>query len=308
MTSTKHQTHFFLTCAFAAASSLLFTASSNAIVINGGTQGIAPLNNTAPTDDPGWNRVGSLGNPNSLAPATGVYLGNGWILTTNHSPGSAGINLNDKHYNAITGTGRRLTNSDGSLTDLYITQIDVDITDPIASLPLIGFADSAPQPGDTGIMIGNGFIQTSQIPNTHYRNTPFPDGYTISTTDKEKRWATACIDNNLNITNSPQNIQEYFFTTFKENVINSGQVVNKDSGSSLFIKNNQGEWVLAGLAHSIFPYPNQPYFTEAIFGNMALWSDLSAYADQITAIASVPEPSSLLLLLGLPALFIVRKK
>ena len=38
-------------------------------------------NTTAPADDPGWNNVSIRGN------GTAVYLGNGWVLTANHTTG-----------------------------------------------------------------------------------------------------------------------------------------------------------------------------------------------------------------------------
>ena len=54
-----------------------------------GTGAVAP-----PFDDPGWGNVGSIGN------ATGIYLGNGWVLTAAHvwGNGQSAVCLNGTYY------------------------------------------------------------------------------------------------------------------------------------------------------------------------------------------------------------------
>ena len=79
-------------------------SSCPALIINGAA------NATAPTSDPGWSNVGTLGG------ASCVYLGNGWVLTAGHV-GEGTVNLNGTAYNAdpnITPVG--FSSSPGSTT------------------------------------------------------------------------------------------------------------------------------------------------------------------------------------------------
>jgi hypothetical protein len=56
-----------------------------------------------PGDDPGWNNVGRV------AGASGVYLGNRWVITANHVSGGALI-LDGRSYLPVPGTDIRLDN------------------------------------------------------------------------------------------------------------------------------------------------------------------------------------------------------
>ncbi|QDU32305.1 hypothetical protein KS4_03370 [Poriferisphaera corsica] len=265
-----------------------YTAS--AVIISGGFGDSAPLNETAPADDPGWAHVGRMGTMSSDN-ATGVYLGNGWALTANHVGGKGSIMLGGSQYNALGGTGQQLLNPDGTLTDLYIFKLNIPVTDPIASLPVLEIADTTPTSGTDGIFIGTGYTQNSATPDLAFGSV-IENGFNVSTTERAKKWSPTEVTNSPTLSDVPLNLQHLFFTQFSV-LEPSGQAANKDSGSSIFVKNNDDEWVLAGLAHFILGEEGQPNNT-AVHNNLTAWSDLSVYRDQIYNI--IPEPGSIALL------------
>lgn len=91
-------------------------SSCPALIINGAA------NATAPTSDPGWSNVGTLGG------ASCVYLGNGWVLTAGHV-GEGTVNLNGTAYNAdpnITPVG--FSSSPGSTTSADLEMFRLQTT------------------------------------------------------------------------------------------------------------------------------------------------------------------------------------
>src|SRR5690606_4543832 len=125
---------------------LLTTRTTNAAIVSGGPDGTAPLNNTAPDNDPGFHRVGTVG-----INGTGVYLGNGWVLTANHINGKTTFNVDGVEHTIIAGTGRSLHNPDRSPTDLYLFQVAVDAQSPLAGMDALDIAVTGPSHNDVGI-------------------------------------------------------------------------------------------------------------------------------------------------------------
>ena len=120
-------------------------------------------NTSAPTGmggqpaDPGWS---SLGRVNGNV-GTGVYLGNGWVLTATHVFGTS-------RSNAFTSTTGTTYSWDGST---YYTIADSELTlyklSDTPGLPAATLASSAPGIGEDVIMIGNGMNPESS-PTTYY--------------------------------------------------------------------------------------------------------------------------------------------
>jgi hypothetical protein len=179
------------------------------------------------------------------------------------------------------------------------------------------------------VMIGAGRSPTSASPTTWYvdidpnpwvwNTTSFPDaditrdGFTTSST-KTKRWGTNVVDGVVtNLSYVDQNGVSYtgmraIITDFDQTggTPFESQAVRNDSGSGLFIDNGSG-WELAGTIVTVGNDSGQPGgTTSAIFGNLTVALDLSAYADEINGL--VPEPNMAALFSGLLALAVVSRR
>lgn len=298
---------------------LLTSTAVQAIVIADGDGNGAPTNNTAPVNDPGWNRVGSFSG------GTGVYLGNGWVLTAAHvTTSGAAFTLNGSSYQYVSGSGQILNNPAGSglsaQTDLWMGQYVPAAGSAPLPAGLLTIRSSTPAVGTLGTMIGTGQTQTSPNETRFYVDTDvnpyqwaatsFPEANVwysgfYRTGPRDKRWATAPVTRQNGQPLQDRNILgrdvRGFGTNFKDE-INGGIVVDKDSGSPLFIQNGS-TWELAGIAHALLmTYRDQgtdPDTKDAVmYGNFSFYSDLSYYAGQING-QVVPEPASLVLLVAL---------
>jgi len=276
---------------------LILAGGAQAIVISGG---VSANNQSAPADDPGWARVGRVGTNGS-----GVYLGNGWVLTANHVSSKTYFTVEGyPTYNKIDGEqfGVQLRNtSDTGYIDLYMFRVDVSGGN-LNGLGDMAITSSAPN-NKQCVHIGTGDGQTLST-KTHWYvdTTPNPDVWSTSEfsgwdTDRygyywsgvrDTRWAYEDVyDSNYDFTISGMFMQG--FTTDFIEATDYGMAADHDSGSGLFVKNG-GVWELAGIAHAVGNlYSGQPSAT-GVYGNWSLYSDLSAYSDQITTIMVIPEP------------------
>ena len=258
-------------------------------------------NTTAPADDPGWANVGELGI------GTGVYLGNGWVLTAYHVGGGS-IVLGGGTYAMLAGSGTRLTNGGAPgkapLTDLSMFRL---ATTPTG----LGGVAIAATPSGTGAavtMIGAGRDRgafTEWSVNTNTGTSPWVwtevgsggnfAGYkTLSS--RGMRWGTNAVSGTGLWINDNYGEIKTFATTF-DDVPDSteAQAAYGDSGGGVFRKNGS-TWELAGLMLAVKGYSGQPDpGANAVFGNETFAADLSFYRPQIMAI--VPEPRSVVLAL-----------
>lgn len=306
-------------------------AESRAIVVSGGSGNPAPLNNTAPADDPGWNRVGSF--ETSGGNGSGVYLGNGWVLTANHVNGKSTFTLNGNTYTLIGGTGQRLANPAelglAHASDLWLGQYTGVTPFPAG---VVTIASSTPDLEAVGTMIGTGRTQTSQTPTTYFADTSNPNDWEwddaffpganfsvqgfVRTGDRDKRWAQSPVasgQETLFFDFSGTGLdadQPGYYTEFR-NELNGGMGAASDSGSPLFIKNGS-TWELAGIAHTLGFYSGQfddpDTLDTSLYGNATFYGDLSVYANQINTITGIPEPGSIAVALGLGWIVLGRKR
>ena len=279
----------------------LLAGSAQAVIISGGS-GSAPLNNTAPANDPGWDRVGSFGN------GTGVYLGNGWVLTAAHVNVST-FDVNGTSY-TTTGATQNIANPtlpglNTTHTDLRLHQINLSAGDPLASLGALNLASSPVTTNTAGVMIGTGVTQTSQTAS-HFAGG---DSGFFWDTSRDKQWANIGVDQIGEISTLNGTDVVGFLSPF-DNIAGSGSASNHDSGAPLFVLDN-GQWVLAGLAHAVGPLSTTGGNNTLALHDQTntFFSDLSFYASAINSIVVIPEPSAaLLILLGLPALMGRRRR
>jgi len=214
----------------------------------------------------GWNYVGEV--INASGTASGVYLGNDWVMTAGHV-GSGTFALSGTSYYLVPGSVRGVIVS-GTLADITLFQIS---TAP--ALPSLTISGSAPaaftgfQAGDQVVMIGYGGtqrVETWGLNTVTENNVPVTiNGFPYTTNDFETDFGTT--------------------TRHGQSVTNNYQFVLGDSGGGDFICNaSTGEWELAGINEA------------ADLDNNGYMVQLSSYASEIDSITAIPEPSSFALL------------
>jgi hypothetical protein len=244
---------------------------------------------SAPADDPGWNRVGKVG----TGPGSGVYLGQGWVLTAAHV-GDGDFTVNGQTYLAKAGTKERLKNADDSWTDLIVYELQ--------SSPNLGDVRmSSSRPGDYSVvtMIGYGLEQQHSMRYWDVNWATMPSstgaayrGYSLGSA-WTKQWGENFLLPGTSTRNSGSGDVSSFETRFWDDVDNTtfAQAVAGDSGGAVFYKNGS-LWELAGIMHATSTYPSQDKWATVAYGQYTYIADLSEYRDQIVAITAVPEPGT----------------
>ncbi len=266
---------------------------------------MVPLGNTtAPTGtggeptDPGFDYVGQVNG------STGVYLGNGWVLTANH------VNAGNFTLDGLTYSYNGVDSHQIGGVDLRLFKLS---TNPM--LTPLTLASTSPSINDEVVMIGAGRSPVSNSTTRWYADVdpvdPDPwiwdttvfagadyyfDGYETSSI-KTKRWGTNMIEDvffggGMHLVST--DFDAFGGTTFES------QAVYNDSGSGLFVESGSG-WELAGTIVTVGNFPNQPGgSTSALFGNITYAVDLSYYASEINGylLSPVPELANSSLLFG----------
>jgi len=208
----------------------------------------------------GWNYVGQVGGGSD---ASGVYLGNGWVITAGHV-GAHNFTLGTNTYNATGYSDTNFTFTYFGTTyyaDLNLFKISTTSTNGNALLPTNNLTLVPPYntTGQTLVMIGYGDASVGRqkswgINTVTTNNLLVPlGGYPYTTVD----FGTAYGTNSYGTTNS-------------------AVLVTGDSGGGDFIKSG-GNWYLAGL-------------NEAVSGNNSYFINLGYYSSQIAQV--IPEPST----------------
>lgn len=228
---------------------LLFTTGAHALIIYG--TGPTDLDNTRNTTAPAsgvasgapWPYIVPFGVDN----ASGIYLGNGYILTANHvNPIPASFVINGLSYNRDTAFGPVQVTEDVLPTNFPTNPDFADVVDmklvkvlnpPVMAALPINYATT--DIGGTSVLIGCGVGKGSVITG----GWTWGDGTTYT-----KRWGT----------NSVAGYQaayagipyEILYTYFNASIGNESQITLGDSGSGLF-KKFGATWKLTGVATSV---------------------------------------------------------
>lgn len=215
----------------------------------------------------GWNYLGNLTAPNGLV-CSGVYLGNGWVLTAGHvGAGNFTLDGNIYDYTGLSYTDFTNSNTGTNLADLTLFRISTtSITGLTLAMPSLTLASTAPTPfsffnaGSNVVMIGNGGGKSWGVNTVTTNNIEVtPGGTSYLSVDFATAHGTT--------------------TSFSKSITNNAELIAGDSGGGDFIKLGSS-WQLAGI-------------NEAVDANGgSYFIQLSAYNSQIQTImtSSVPEP------------------
>jgi hypothetical protein len=214
----------------------------------------------------GWSYVGNVNS------ASGVYLGNGWVITCAHV-GSGTYTLGDSSYSVVSGSTKYLTytlNGNTYTSDVCMFQISGYENISLSTLTVSSTAVTA---------------------NTKIVSIGYGDGTNAKDTET---WGTATVTGSNYTTTVSSYVSNDFYVIDNYNS-NSFQVVSGDSGGGVFAYVN-GSWKLVGL--------NEATGSATVNGSsetVSFFVDLSTYYTQIESILStsyiVPEPSTWAMLL-----------
>jgi hypothetical protein len=299
---------------------ILLILPTHAVIV---AQGDGTQNLSAPADDFGWANVILVQDVTDGINVTGVYLGNGWILSSYHGVRNANatgfqfgsVFIGGDTYFVDPGSATRLHNQNASPADLALFRLT---TEP--ALPSLTLATSSPTNGRSVVMMGNGLNREADLTQWNVNTNSDPNTWTevaSGGTDQGYKWSgdaamrwgtnnvagfgggvtTINVDDGFGVTS--------VFRTIFDNNLNEAQAAPGDSGGAVFWKVG-GEWQLGGIMLFTVGAPNQPSGT-SVFDNATYAADLSNYRAEIASI--VPEPSSLMLgLLGAAPLFARRRR
>lgn len=250
----------------------------SAVIIYGGNGVNAPANDTAPAGfEDAWARVGEDG------PGTGIYLGNGFVVTAGHvsigSNGNSSFTIDGVDYAFLPQGSYRVKNADNSNSDIRVHRVAVPEGTPLHGLGIMpilenSLATLSPNP-EQGVIIAAGVGQTTLQPiSLAPVGGPSGNGYVWSTT-RDVRWAFAEIGK----PNSTPDLfgftsDEGFESAFKFFNGADGIAADQDSGGGLFYDDN-GTIVLAGLINAV---SRSGYARQ---NDITYLSDLAGYYDQL---------------------------
>lgn len=250
-------------------------------------------NTTAPSDDPGWSNVAHIGN------ATGVYLGNRWMITAGHvSDAPARFTDGRAPFAVSVGSKVSLRNPNGSIADLRMFRLADD-----PGLPALTIADSSPGAGTIVTMIGSGFDKADGLVGWNidslgvWTQSKYPTGNAVGyklLQTSSMRWGV-----NRVLSGTPTFFQSANTFGFSTRFDRSGtgtssgipfeaQAAVGDSGGGVFASVD-GHWELVGIMDTVQTLANQPAFT-VVFGTTTNSAGLSLYSDQILDLINRPEP------------------
>lgn len=267
--------------ALAVGGSFGLAGSAGAIVVAGNPGQNATPNTTAPTGfEDAWARLGFLGG------GSGVYLGNGYVLSARHVNGGATFQVDGQFHTRIAGSSVTLDNPAGfglsATSDLWINRYIIPDDSPLHGLGVIDLLDTPLANEASATLIGMGRGQTTTMDvgvGASWR------GYFWSN-EEVRRWGETGLSSATNVEFSTgigvRGVQSALFLE----VDGRTMAANGDSGGGVFVMGDNGP-VLGGIIHAVTgPGENGQLANTAAFGNnnRSYFSDLFFYLDQIRVV------------------------
>ncbi len=220
---------------------------------------------------PYWKHVGSVGM------GSGIYLGDGYVLTSAHV-GCYPFSLHDgSHYEPDYASWSVLKNADGSHSDLALFRVQVPASSALAKLGRIALGNSR-QTDSPVLLIGTGYTQGAQPLTLSSGSTALGVlGYHV-----ERHRSTAWgLNHSSQSIEQPvetgKNLSTHCFTTQFDRIFFAGQAADGDSGGAAFTYNReQNRWELVGCIIAV-----SQQRASVAFGCRTYLGDLGAYASQI---------------------------
>ena len=274
---------------------LSFTVGA-VLALSGEARAVIVANSTTNTSNPGngvpWGNVGALNG------ATGIYLGNSWVLTAGHV--GVGALVLDIGTFFPEGDAVQIVNPDGTAADMIMFRLSAE-----PNLPPLTLASSAPAMNSDFVMIGNGRIRGSS-----QKTYTWTDSTNVSRTGTGFDWSTSGFKsfgtNRVSslvssVFNTQSFISDFTRASGPLNTATSseGQAAVGDSGGAAFTRTSalSNTWQLSGMMFAIGGFGGQPANT-ALYGNVTYYADIASYSPQIETTRLIPEPSTALLLVA----------
>ena len=279
-----------------------------------GPSGTGSTYTTAPADDFGFANVARVFDSWNGFYTSGVYLGNGWMLSAYHEvrlddSGSGGFSfgnvvLNGSNYSVNAVTAVRITDPvTHDPVDLAMYRLTTVPSDP--ALRTLVIPGSTPAAATALTLMGNGLNRLDTPTYWDVNKVPSPWTWTVTSTTSgpniysgygygsglSLRWGTGAVDG-TDVINDGFGLTSVLYSLFQDSPGSAIAAIG-DSGGGVFYKSG-ATWILCGIMLTIgtpdLPYSGQPDNTSVV-GDMTFAANLAAYSSQINALALVQEPS-----------------
>ncbi|MDF1753971.1 MAG: hypothetical protein P1U89_14405 [Verrucomicrobiales bacterium] len=189
---------------------------------------------------PYWNRVGVV------ASGTGVYLGNGFVLTAGHVGPGHFVQKGGRLYPLVPNSARVYANSDGSLTDLCVFKVVIPKNSPLSRAEQLPVQLENLAPNTDILMIGAGYARGK-------RSVQWID-------DQQVRWGMNKTDHVGHVPfQDNQSRTKGFLTGFGQGPMGC-QGAPGDSGGAVFHYDYKtAQWKLSGLIIASTSHPDAGY-------------------------------------------------
>ena len=215
---------------------------------------------------PYWDHVGMVGK------GSGVYLGDGWVITSAHVGCYPFLMSDGSHYKPEYSTWRVLHGADGSKSDLAVFRVLIpDKTSRLAGLAGV-------------VMIGTGYTQADEVLTFNSNNGKALAvlGYRVQP-QRHQSWGVTPLTRILeqSVKTGQDCHTECLATTFDTSAF-AAQAADGDSGGASFAYNTQLQrWELVGCIIAVSQQRNQ-----VTFGTHTYLGNLGRYAEQIPGVDS----------------------